>query len=116
MEQMTHNLAKAIRKGLLGNADLQKRILLDVARGIAHLHENHVVHRDIKPENVLLRVSGSDVVGHAKVSDFGVSHRVQIADFQEQHKRAGAAFGTFAFMLPERLDVHLVGTKKAGRR
>lgn len=101
MERMTHNLAKAIRKGLLADAAPQRRVLLDVARAVAHLHENHVVHRDIKPENVLLRVVDDVMVGHAKVSDFGVSRRVQMADFQARHKRAGVALGTFAFMPPE---------------
>lgn len=101
MERMTYNLAKAVRKGLIPDAEKQRVILHDVARGVAHLHQNHVVHRDLKPENVLLRVVDGVIVGHAKVGDFGVSRRVQIAQFQQRHKRAGVALGTFAFMPPE---------------
>jgi len=41
---------------------------LDAAKGIAHLHEQHIVHRDIAARNLLV-----DDQGHIKVADFGLS-------------------------------------------
>jgi serine/threonine protein kinase len=44
------------------------KLAMDVARGMAYLHHNHVIHRDLKSENILL-----DEAGNAKIVDFGLS-------------------------------------------
>jgi serine/threonine protein kinase/tetratricopeptide (TPR) repeat protein len=41
----------------------------DVARGLAHAHERHLVHRDLKPSNVFLTRQGT-----VKLLDFGLAH------------------------------------------
>ncbi|KAF3443990.1 hypothetical protein FNV43_RR13680 [Rhamnella rubrinervis] len=49
----------------------RKKIVLDVAKGLAYLHEDcrqKIIHLDIKPHNILL-----DEYFNAKVSDFGLS-------------------------------------------
>ncbi|KAM0047210.1 putative protein kinase RLK-Pelle-SD-2b family [Helianthus debilis subsp. tardiflorus] len=49
----------------------RKTIILDIAKGLAYLHEEcrqKIVHLDIKPQNILL-----DNDFNAKVSDFGLS-------------------------------------------
>ncbi|XVF39105.1 hypothetical protein PTKIN_Ptkin01aG0008700 [Pterospermum kingtungense] len=46
-------------------------IILNIARGIAYLHEEcetQIIHCDIKPENILM-----DDKGHAKIADFGLA-------------------------------------------
>ena len=48
-----------------------KRVMVDVLRGLAHLHKNEIVHRDIKPANILI---GSN--SEAKLSDFGLAKKV----------------------------------------
>jgi hypothetical protein len=46
---------------------LALHLMLDVAKGIAHLHKVGIVHGDLKPGNVLIQV------GRAKVMDFDSS-------------------------------------------
>ncbi len=43
--------------------------LEQVAAGLAHAHEEHVIHRDIKPQNLLLTADRQTV----KIADFGVA-------------------------------------------
>eukprot|EP00756_Hemistasia_phaeocysticola_P034657 Hpha_TRINITY_DN16534_c3_g1::TRINITY_DN16534_c3_g1_i8::g.133661::m.133661/K07359/CAMKK2; calcium/calmodulin-dependent protein kinase kinase 2 len=45
-----------------------RRVALDLAASVAHLHQNDVVHRDIKPQNCLRRRTGQVVL-----ADFGAS-------------------------------------------
>lgn len=67
MERLNCDLDQVLNKKLLNSCDLKRRVLSDVAAGIAHLHSHGIVHRDIDPENVLVKVD--------KVSNFGVSRR-----------------------------------------
>jgi len=63
------------------------RIGVEVAKGVAHAHEQGVVHRDLKPGNVLLCEDGQ-----VKVLDFGLAHALG-------QRRTGG--GTPAYMAPE---------------
>jgi serine/threonine protein kinase len=45
----------------------KKSIALDIARGIAALHDSGVIHGDMKPENVLIFYIPEF---HAKITDF----------------------------------------------
>ena len=50
---------------------LRKRMGLDVARGLMHLHGMGIYHEDVKSQNVLI-----DANLRAKLSDFGCSRRI----------------------------------------
>ncbi|MHC4389804.1 MAG: serine/threonine-protein kinase, partial [Planctomycetota bacterium] len=47
------------------------KILIQVARGLEHASEKHIVHRDVKPENILVTPDGV-----AKLTDLGLSKQL----------------------------------------
>ncbi|HEY6099334.1 MAG TPA: serine/threonine-protein kinase, partial [Anaeromyxobacter sp.] len=63
------------------------RIVVEIARGLAHAHAEGVVHRDLKPANVFLCEDGQ-----VKLLDFGLAHALG---------RRRLDGGTPAFMAPE---------------
>ncbi len=70
-----------------------------IARVVAHLHENGLVHRDIKPANVLVMTDGT-----LRLSDFGlVKVLAPSAKTQAWGPRTvtGASVGTQEYMPPE---------------
>lgn len=101
MEKMTLNLRDAMRLKEFEDTAFRRRILKDVADGVAHLHARGIVHRDIKPENVLLRKVKGKIVGHAKLGDFGVSRKTHEAGVKSSCARTVTATGTYAYMPPE---------------
>ena len=65
-------------------------IILDVARGLEHVHSRNIVHRDIKPGNILITQSGL-----AKISDLGLAKRT---DEASHLTAARQGFGTPYYM------------------
>ncbi|GAX79342.1 hypothetical protein CEUSTIGMA_g6784.t1 [Chlamydomonas eustigma] len=79
---------------------------IDIARGMAHLHQRNIVHSDLKPRNVLLMSSSKDSRGIvAKVSDFGLSFKM------EGMKTHTSNFfqGTLTHMSPEVMEKGIMG-------
>ncbi|KAL5997774.1 hypothetical protein ACLOJK_008704 [Asimina triloba] len=73
----------------------RKQIILDVAKGLAYLHEEcrqRIVHLDIKPQNILL-----DDRFNAKVSDFGLSQLIN----RDQSQVLTNMRGTPGYLAPE---------------
>nr|GEX18598.1 probable leucine-rich repeat receptor-like serine/threonine-protein kinase At3g14840 [Tanacetum cinerariifolium] len=71
------------------------RICIDIARGLAFLHEESrlkIVHRDIKATNILL-----DKNINAKISDFGLA---KLDEEDDTHINTRVA-GTYGYMAPE---------------
>ncbi|MBA0813454.1 hypothetical protein Gohar_027302 [Gossypium harknessii] len=83
---------------------VRKKIILDIAKGLAYLHEDcnrKIIHLDIKPQNILL-----DENFNAKVSDFGLSKLIE----KDQSQVVTSMRGTPGYMAPEWLS--LVITEK----
>jgi serine/threonine protein kinase len=69
-------------------------VVRDVARALAHAHEQGVVHRDIKPENILL-----DRLGKVYLIDFGLARFFEDVTLTA----AGSLIGTPMYMSPEQV-------------
>ena len=72
-------------------------LFLQIADGMAYVHENGVIHRDLKPENIIIKKDGQPVI-----MDFGLAltkgaHRVTYANLS-------ATMGTPTYMAPEQVE------------
>jgi serine/threonine protein kinase len=81
------------RQGKLPEAHARK-VVCEIASGLAALHLIGVVHRDLKPENVLF-----DGAGRAKLTDFGLS-KAKLAS-PARSRVAYSPCGTPGFAAPE---------------
>ncbi|KAI9395674.1 hypothetical protein POPTR_004G014512v4 [Populus trichocarpa] len=73
----------------------RKKIILDIAKGLAYLHEEcrqTIMHLDIKPQNILL-----DPNFNAKISDFGLSKLID----REMSQVQLSMRGTPGYLAPE---------------
>jgi serine/threonine-protein kinase len=86
------SLAQRIARGPV---DLQTaaRLMAQVARAVAHLHQHGIVHRDLKPSNILL-----DEEEIPYVTDFGLA-KVFAPD--SEVTTTGVIAGTPSYMAPE---------------
>jgi hypothetical protein len=85
-------------------------VALQVAEALAYAHARGIVHRDVKPSNVLV-----DAQGRARLLDFGIARRTDVAD---GITRQGLVAGSPPYMAPEafaggppdpRVDVYALG-------
>ena len=77
-----------------------RRLLVDVAEGLAAAHRRKVYHRDIKPSNIVL----DGETGRAMVLDFGISAAHPSSRRKSQSGRLtqeGMYLGTPTYMSPE---------------
>jgi Protein kinase domain len=86
------SLQERLQRGPL-SVEVALRICAEVASALAAAHTHGLVHRDVKPGNVMLTAGG------AKVVDFGLAAVAGERDLTE-----GLAFGTPAYLAPERLS------------
>jgi serine/threonine protein kinase len=78
------------------------RLLIQLAQGLAAIHEKGIVHRDLKPENVMLtRVPGGE---QARLLDFGIARIAQpdaAAPGTGNVTQVGLVLGTPEYLSPE---------------
>ncbi len=79
------------------------RIVLQMAKALAAVHEGGVVHRDFKPENVMLARSADEGVSRVVVTDFGLARPLIGAELSPASGSGSARSlsGTPAYVAPE---------------
>ncbi|KAH9474757.1 putative serine/threonine-protein kinase [Psilocybe cubensis] len=88
------------RQTILARRDT-RRIIAQIATGLATLHSIGVIHSDLKPANILFTPSGT-----VKLGDFGLSHRTPtMAPLHRDTVYASRAVGTRGYMAPEKVRV-----------
>eukprot|EP01113_Clastostelium_recurvatum_P031502 TRINITY_DN3939_c0_g1_i2.p1 TRINITY_DN3939_c0_g1~~TRINITY_DN3939_c0_g1_i2.p1 ORF type:complete len:1097 (-),score=195.72 TRINITY_DN3939_c0_g1_i2:87-3377(-) len=73
--------------------DLLKRIVMSVALGMNHLHEEGIIHRDLAARNILVNKSWD-----VKVADFGMSRE---ATLEQESQQTQSTVGPLKWMSPE---------------
>jgi serine/threonine protein kinase len=74
------------------------RIVMKVAEGLYHAHENGVVHRDVKPENIIV-----DANRNPRIMDFGIACQTG-QNPNAGTTRNGVLLGSVAYMAPEHVE------------
>jgi len=69
-------------------------ILLEVAKGLAYIHERGLIHRDVKPSNI--RITNR---GEVKLMDFGIVLQVENTSLT----RPGVMVGSPSYLSPEQI-------------
>ena len=97
LELMEMTLTRCLEENKKLPIAIKNGILIDVARGLVHLHTRNppIIHRDLTTNNVLL---SSHLV--AKISDLGVAKIVK-ADYSRLSAQLTKQPGTSAYMPPE---------------
>jgi serine/threonine protein kinase len=72
---------------------------MDLAEGLAFLHETGYLHRDIKPANILLATREENAHLRGKLTDFGIASLVGSKDPDGEY-----VTGTAAYLSPEQVE------------
>ncbi|KAH9474753.1 putative serine/threonine-protein kinase [Psilocybe cubensis] len=100
MPLMATDLADVLdsRRTILPRSDT-RRIVAQIAIGLATLHSIGVIHSDLKPANVLFTPSGT-----VKLGDFGLSYRTPTMEpLHRDTVYSSRAVGTRGYMAPEKV-------------
>lgn len=76
---------------LFGNEDALRPFILQIAQGVAYLHELKIIHRDLKLSNILLTTDMK-----IKIADFGLAKRMDTL-----HPETTTICGTPNYLSPE---------------
>jgi len=91
---------------------------MQVAAGLAAVHEQNLVHRDIKPSNITVRLK-DDGETTAKIIDLGLAKAITELDLQTAISTPGGFVGTPEFARPEQFAGlafgHSLGSLLTGR-
>jgi serine/threonine-protein kinase len=87
----------------LGNGALTpergRRVMLQLAEGLAAIHDKGIIHRDLKPENVVLTPGPRGE--QARLLDFGIAKLLQPDPDAKGLSAVGVVLGTPEYLSPE---------------
>ena len=75
------------------NDGFEYEVLIDLSKGLAHIHSHGVVHRDLKPSNILI-----DEDGRCIITDFGI-----VKELNSDVEKSTVLVGTWAYASPEQI-------------
>ncbi|MGZ3444199.1 MAG: serine/threonine-protein kinase, partial [Myxococcaceae bacterium] len=92
----------------LGNGPLTpergRRVMLQLAEGLAAIHSKDIIHRDLKPENVVLTPGPRGE--QARLLDFGIAKLLQPDPDAKGLSAVGVVLGTPEYLSPEQAMGH----------
>ncbi len=91
------DLRKLVRRDGPLNMQAAAKIIIQVAEGLQHAHEEGLIHRDVKPGNVLVTPEGN-----AKLSDLGLAGPLE--GNAENDPRYGKIVGTADYISPDHIQ------------
>jgi len=89
-------LEHLIRRSARIEVKLALEIAMQVAAGLAAVHEQHFVHRDIKPSNIMVRLKDDGGI-MAKIIDLGLAKAISEANLETAISTPGGFVGTPEF-------------------
>src|SRR5271166_1968396 len=93
-------LEKLVKRSGQLEVKLALEIAMQVAAGLAAVHEQNLVHRDIKPTNIMVRLKEERSVT-AKIIDLGLAKTIDESASEAGISSPGAFAGTPEFASPE---------------
>jgi len=92
----------------LGNGPLApdrgRRVLMQLAEGLAAIHDKGIIHRDLKPENVVLTPGSRGE--QARLLDFGIAKLLEPDPDAKGLSQVGVVLGTPEYLSPEQAMGH----------
>jgi serine/threonine protein kinase len=92
----------------LGNGPLApdrgRRVLMQLAEGLAAIHDKGIIHRDLKPENVVLTPGPRGE--QARLLDFGIAKLLDPDPDAKGLSQVGVVLGTPEYLSPEQAMGH----------
>ena len=70
-EQLNRTVLDEIQQNRRIQPPEVKKLVYQMMRACAHMHERGIVHRDLKPENILIDFSDDGSTSSIKMIDFG---------------------------------------------
>jgi hypothetical protein len=91
-------LLQALETGPL-EPERARRVVVQLAEGLAAIHEKGIIHRDLKPENVVLTPGPRGE--QARLLDFGIARLVEPDPDARGLSQVGVVLGTPEYLSPE---------------
>lgn len=84
------------------NPQYADKLLLDILKGLSHLHKHGFIYGDLKPQNILIKIEEDEPI--AKIIDYGINTPIESDD-----SNPSVAKSTIEYMPPEYFNAKRYG-------